>query len=79
MQVIAIIEAGLKANGFCGLVIPGTCGCVIGDLSPGDCLSHDCEAAYKHTHSQRPEDWITSTNHEQMTDEAIERVIAECC
>lgn len=79
MQVIAIIEAGLKANGFDGLVVPGTCGCVIGDLSPGNCLSDDCEAAHKHTHSQRPEDWITSTNPEPMTDAEIERVIAECC
>ena len=79
MQVIAIIETGLKASGFDGLVVPGTCGCVIGDISPGNCLSDDCEAAHKHTHSQRPEDWITSTNPEPMTDEAIERCIAECC
>lgn len=79
MQVIAIVEAGLKANGLDGLVVPGTCGCVIGDLSPGDCLSHDCEGGYKHTHSQRPDDWIISTNNDPKTDEEIERCIAECC
>lgn len=79
MQVIEIVTAGLKEHGFGGLVIPGTCGCVIGDLSPGNCLSHDCEGGYKHTHSQRPEDWIVSTNPAPVTDEEIERVIVECC
>ena len=79
MQVTKIIEAGLTANGFDGLVVPGTCGCVIGDLSPGNCLHDDCEGGYKHTHSQRPDDWIVSTNHDAMTDDEIARVIAECC
>lgn len=79
MQVIAIIKSGLETNGFDGLVVPGTCGCVIEDLSPGNCLSENCEAAYKHTHSQRPEDWVMSTKPEPMTDADIDRVIAECC
>lgn len=77
MKTIEIVEAGLKANGFDGLVIPGECGCVIGDISPGGCLNDHCDAAYKHTHSNGA-DWITSTKKEGVTDADIERVIAEC-
>ena len=79
VRVIEIIEAGLAAKGFHGLVLPGTCGCVIGDISPGSCLGDDCEGGYKHTHSQRPSDWLVSPNPDPMTDEAIERCISECC
>lgn len=79
MNVTAIIEVGLTASGYDGLVFRGICGCLIGDLSPGNCLSDECQAAYKHTHSRRPRDWITSTNPEPMTDEEIERCIEECC
>ena len=78
MQIIKIVVAGLKANGLSGLVIPGTCGCVIDDLSPANCLCDDCEGGYKYTHSNR-KDWIISTKKEpQLTDEEIESVIAEC-
>lgn len=79
MQMIEIVRAGLEAKGFTGLVVPGTCGCLLDDLSPGNCLSADCEAGYKHTHSQRPADWIVSTNQDDITDADIERCIAECC
>jgi hypothetical protein len=78
MRIWVILEQGLKANGFDGLVVPGTCGCLIGDLSPGNCLSDQCEAAYKHTHSQRPTDWITSTKKDGVTDADIDRCIADC-
>lgn len=76
--MIEIMEAGLKANGFDGLVVPGVCGCLIGDLAPGDCLCNSCEAGYKHAHSQRPDDWITSTQRDGVTDADIERCIADC-
>lgn len=78
MSILVILEQGLKTAGFDGLVVPGTCGCLIGDLSPGNCLSDQCEAAYKHAHSQRPTDWITSTKKDGMTDDDIDRCIAEC-
>ena len=78
MKLFEIISAGLKANGFDGLVVPGECGCLIGDLSPGDCMSEYCNGAYKHMHSNG-QDWITSTKKDVVTDEDIERTIAECC
>lgn len=78
MNTLRLLEAGLKANGFDGLVVPGTCGCLIGELSPGNCLSEQCEGGYKHAHSQRPQDWITSTKKDGVTDADIERCIAEC-
>lgn len=78
MNLIALVAAGLKEHGYDGLVVPGTCGCLLGDLSPGNCISDQCEAAYKHTHSQRPADWITSTKKDGVTDADIERCIAEC-
>ena len=77
MRLIEIIESGLKQNGFDGLVNYGQCGCLIGDLSPGDCLDRVCCGAYKHTHSNGL-DWITSTKKEQISDEEIELCIAEC-
>lgn len=77
MKVVEILEQGLKAAGFDGLVMPATCGCLIGDLSPGNCLSDQCEAGYKHTHSQRPQDWITSTKKDGVSDADIENTIAE--
>jgi len=78
MRVIEIVEAGLLAKGFTGLVAPGVCGCLPGDLSPGGCLSDACEAGYKHVHSQRRTDWIVSTKQNGVLDADIERVIAEC-
>ena len=50
MKLIQIVEVALKANGYDGLVFDNECGCVIGDLSPGDCIGKNCEAGYKHTH-----------------------------
>lgn len=78
MKVIEIVEAGLAAKGFNALVVPGVCGCYSGELSPGDCLSDSCEAAYKHTHSQRPQDWIAHTWKEGVTDKMIDDCIAQC-
>jgi hypothetical protein len=77
MDVIQIVEIGLKGVGFDGLVIPGTCGCVIGDLSPGNCLSETCQGGYKHTHSTTG-DWITSVKKDGVGDAEIELCIAEC-
>jgi hypothetical protein len=77
MNVLKIIESGLKANGFDGLVNPGTCGCIIGDISPGGCLHDHCHAAYKHTHSQTGE-WITSVRKDGVIDDEIQQCIDEC-
>ena len=77
-KIIDIVNDGLQSCGFGGLVQPGICGCLIGDLSPARCLHEDCQAGYKHTHSKRPNEWIVSLNKEGITDEDIERCIAEC-
>ena len=77
-QIIDIVTSGLKAGGFGGLCQPGICGCLIGDLSPAGCLSPTCIAGYKHTHSRQPDDWIVSLKKEGVTDEDIDRCIAEC-
>lgn len=78
MNLLEVLEKGLRTEGFDGLVVPGVCGCVIGDLSPGNCLREECELGYKHAHSITG-DWIVSTKREGVTDEEIERVIDECC
>lgn len=78
MDIINIVEVGLRANGFDGLVTPGICGCLIGDLSPGDCLNSSCEGGFKHTHSQKPDEWVVSTKRDAWTDEEIERCLANC-
>jgi hypothetical protein len=77
MKVIEIIETGLKSSGFDGLVTPGVCGCLIGDISPASCLCDGCRPGYKHTHSKTGE-WIISTKKESATDAEIECCIAEC-
>ena len=79
MNVIRFIEITLQEKGFEGLVVAGMCGCHVGELSPANCLSGDCEPAYKHNHSQRPEDWIMSTNKYGITDDDIEKCIRDCC
>jgi hypothetical protein len=77
MTALEALADGLKANGFDGLVVPGSCGCERDDLSPGDCLGGSCEAAYKHTHSVTGE-WIMSLRRDHVTDDAI-TAIAEMC
>lgn len=77
MNLLKALEDGLKANGFDGLVVPGECGCLADDLSPGDCLCGRCETAYKHTHSVTGE-WIMSLHKTPVTDDAI-AAIAEMC
>ncbi len=77
MSIIKILEIGLKAEGFDGLVCPGICGCKIDDLSPGSCLSDSCEPGYLQTHSETGE-WVIGINNEAWTDADIERCISEC-
>jgi len=79
MNVINLVTIGLDSGGFDGLVVPGVCGCPKGELSPGSCLTDQCEAAYKHVHSQRPTAWIMSTSKTGITDEDVEKCISECC
>lgn len=45
-SVIEIIQEYLKAHGFDGLC-NDDCGCGARDLSPGNCLTDDCQAAYE--------------------------------
>ena len=78
MNYIGLVEIGLKTEGFDGLVVPGECGCIIGDIAPGDCLCNLCEPAYKHTHSKRPEDWVTSKRKDGVTDEDLDQLAREC-
>jgi hypothetical protein len=77
MKIIEIVESGLKQNGFDGLVNPGLCGCLIGDLSPAECICSDCEGGYKHTHSKTGE-WITSKKKDSISDDEIQECIDEC-
>ncbi len=76
-NVIEIVETGLKASGLDGLIVPGVCACIMGDISPGGCLNGNCNGAYKHMHSNG-QDWITSLKKEAVTDADIEQCIAEC-
>ena len=47
-SLLQIIEVGLKAEGFDGLWNEvGPCGCLIGNLSPGDCLAEECQPGYR--------------------------------
>lgn len=75
--IISLVTVSLQAGGFGGLVQPGECGCIIGDLSPAGCLREDCTAGYKHTHSERPGDWIVSPKKDGITDAYIERCLSE--
>ena len=79
MNLIEIVSAGLKANGFDGLVNPKSCGCQVDDLSPGSCISESCVAGYKHAHSRRPADWVISADKTPLTDDEIEQALDECC
>ena len=47
MSILEIIREYLEVYGFDGLFNPGLCGCTVDDLSPGNCLSEQCEAGYK--------------------------------
>lgn len=75
--VIQLVAAGLYSGGYDGLVVPGVCGCLNGDLSPADCISKACLAAYKHKHSIREGDWILSTEQNGVTDMDIEKTIGD--
>ena len=78
MNILRFIDIELLNKGYDGLAVPGVCGCCLGELSPGSCLSENCEPAYKHTHSQKPTDWIMSTIRTGITDDDIEQCIREC-
>jgi hypothetical protein len=52
--VMQMVEEALKRGGFDGLYNnDGGCGCLLGDLSPGDCMSGECEAAHKVSYPDR--------------------------
>lgn len=49
MTVLQMVRNALEAGGYDGLYNDhGECGCPKDDLSPGDCLTEECEAAYLH-------------------------------
>ena len=46
--VIEIVEHSLRTQGYDGLFDAyGDCACILGDLSPADCMTPDCLAGYK--------------------------------
>ena len=77
MNILIVLEDAIKSKGFDGLVVPGECGCLADDLSPGNCLRDLCLLGYKHTHSVTGE-WIMSLSRKPVTDDAI-AAIAEMC
>ena len=57
-SVLRIVEDWLRANGFDGLYnADAECACVLGGLSPGDCLSEECWAGYKTACGCGDHDW----------------------
>lgn len=76
-SLLDVLTVGLKASGFDGLFSPGICGCLVDDLSPGNCLDEHCKPGYKHTHSVTG-DWIVSTSREALTDDEITETIEQC-
>ena len=75
MNLLYIIESGLKAKGFDGLANE-SCGCLCRDLAPGNCLQVDCLPAYKHVHSVTGV-WILHESKTGITDEHIEALTDE--
>jgi len=77
MTVIQIIKVGLQQQGYGGRFVPGICGCQLNDLSPGDCLSGECEAGHVHKHSVTGE-VVLHKHSEPIGDERIQQIIDEC-
>ena len=76
--LIDIIKSSLKLNGYSGLMLNEVCGCELSDLSPGRCIGYLCKPGYKHSHSQRPDDWIISETKDTVSDEEIDEIIRFC-
>lgn len=76
-SLLDVLADGLKASGFDGLFTPGICGCLVDDLSPGNCLSESCKPGYKHTHSVTG-DWIVSASRATQPDDEITETIEQC-
>lgn len=68
-SLVEIIEFGLVRHGYDGLVQPGVCGCLLGDLSPANCVTDQCCPGYRYDHSKKP---IWAVGQTKMTDEEIE-------
>ena len=73
MNLIEIIEEGLKENGYSGLYNDNNCGCTLVDLSPGGCLCDDCRPGHVSVHSLTKE-WIVS-KYPNVKDEDMQYVI----
>ena len=53
-EVAEMVKSALIAGGFDGLFnMDGGCACLVGDLSPGNCLSENCEAGFKKEYPDR--------------------------
>lgn len=58
MNIIKIVTAHLKDNGFDGLVnTDGQCGCLLGDLVPCDGNFGSCEPGYRGASEDYPGEW----------------------
>ena len=42
MDLIQIVEYGLRKNGYDGLFVDDRCACKVGDLAPCGCLAEGC-------------------------------------
>ena len=78
MNVIKLVQVGLKEQGYNGLFVAGVCGCKINDLSPNDCLNEHCEAGHVHMHSVTGE-FVIHKHKEPIGDERIQEIIDACC
>lgn len=48
MDVRELVKIGLRQGGYDGLwSADGECGCVVDDLSPGDCMTEHCKAGHR--------------------------------
>lgn len=73
MNIIKIVNDGLKLNGYSGLYQAGVCGCKVDDLSPGNCLDETCEPGHCHAHSTKNL-WVIHQQKEPISDDVIEEI-----
>lgn len=76
MTILDLIKGALISQGYSGLINLEYCCCELCDLSPGDCLSDDCQPGYKHTH-RKTGDWIISLSKDAKTDDEIQEILDE--
>lgn len=70
-KLLDVIEVGLEAAGYNGLVYPGACMCKLENLSPNGCLEFGCTPGYLHAHSIQSDYWIISVSNDPLSDDDI--------